>query len=200
MGVYMDNSLDDYNLNHRAIWPELYDSEFPAKYEIVNITKETEHEGAVEPLSFKYNDGGRLDAGFKTKSRDCVARSISIAARLPYIDVYKDLANGNFNQRATKKVGKRKNTASEGIFTNRKWFKDYMKSLGFVFRSTLELGSRKRVKLRAGSIPNGRLIVKTRRHYVAVIDGVIHDTYDPSHNGEQVVYGYWIKANESPSP
>jgi hypothetical protein len=26
-----------------------------------------------------------------------------------------------------------------------------------------------------------------------VIDGVIHDTFDPSRGGTRCVYGYWIK-------
>jgi hypothetical protein len=29
------------------------------------------------------------------------------------------------------------------------------------------------------------------RHAVAVIDGVIHDTYDCSRGGKRCVYGYW---------
>lgn len=35
--------------------------------------------------------------------------------------------------------------------------------------------------------------MKTRKHHVAVLDGVIHDTYDSSCNGERTVYGYWYK-------
>jgi hypothetical protein len=31
------------------------------------------------------------------------------------------------------------------------------------------------------------------KHYCAVIDGVIHDTSDPSRDGTRCVYGYWIK-------
>ena len=40
----------------------------------------------------------------------------------------------------------------------------------------------------------GRLIVAVSRHYCAVIDGVIHDLYDPSRNGTRCVYGYWKQA------
>ena len=29
------------------------------------------------------------------------------------------------------------------------------------------------------------------RHMCAVIDGVIHDTYDPSRDGTRAVYGYY---------
>lgn len=30
-----------------------------------------------------------------------------------------------------------------------------------------------------GELPSGRLVVSVSKHYTAVIDGVIHDTYDP---------------------
>lgn len=33
-------------------------------------------------MSITYHDGGRAAAGFKGKARDCVARSIAIAAEL----------------------------------------------------------------------------------------------------------------------
>ena len=35
-------------------------------------------------MAFIYNDGGRLEAGFKGKANDCVARSIAIATGVTY--------------------------------------------------------------------------------------------------------------------
>lgn len=32
------------------------------------------------------------------------------------------------------------------------------------------------------------------RHYAAVIDGELHDTYDSTRDGDCCVYGYFIKA------
>ena len=39
----------------------------------------------------------------------------------------------------------------------------------------------------------GRIIVRLSKHYTCLIDGIIHDTHDPSRNGTRCVYGYWIK-------
>ncbi len=39
----------------------------------------------------------------------------------------------------------------------------------------------------------GRLIVSVSKHMTAVIDGVIHDTHNPSRDGTRCVYGYWTK-------
>ena len=41
---------------------------------------------------FIRDDGGRAAAGFKGSAGDCVARSIAIAAGLPYAEVYVALA------------------------------------------------------------------------------------------------------------
>jgi hypothetical protein len=53
------------------------------------------------------------------------------------------------------------------------------------------------VHLRDGELPSGRLVVSVSRHEVAVIDGVMHDTHDPSRDGTRCVYGYW-KEGEAP--
>ena len=36
-------------------------------------------------MNWVYDDGGRNAAGFRGKAGDCVARSIAIATRLPYV-------------------------------------------------------------------------------------------------------------------
>jgi hypothetical protein len=58
----------------------------------------------------------------------------------------------------------------------------------------MRIGSGCTVHLRADELPPGRLIVNVSRHTVAVIDGVIHDTYDPSRDGTRCVYGYFQAA------
>ena len=37
----------------------------------------------------------------------------------------------------------------------------------------------------------GRLVVSVSKHMVAVVDGVIIDTQDPSRGGTLCIYGYW---------
>lgn len=150
---------------------------------------------------FIYNDGGRDEAGYKGSAGDCVCRAISIVTQIPYSEVYEALSNGNAKQRITKKSmrsakNRRKagvKTASHGINTKRKWFADYMESLGFVWVPTMQIGQGCKVHLRADELPKGRLIVNVSKHFTAVIDGVIHDTYDCSREGTRCVYGYYYK-------
>jgi hypothetical protein len=57
----------------------------------------------------------------------------------------------------------------------------------------MQIGSGCRVHLRADELTPGRLVVQLSRHLTAVIDGVVHDTHDPSRNGTRCVYGYWSR-------
>ena len=173
---------------HQEVWPELYDPDFPDKYTIEKLDT-----APLSPLPFQFDDGGRSKAGFSANARDCVARSIAIASDLSYIEVYSALAQGNATQRASKRTPKRTRTASQGIFTQRKWFKDYMTSLGFVWQPTQRIGGANKTRLCKGALPNGKLVVSVSRHYTAVINGIIHDTFDCSRNGKRCVYGYWVK-------
>jgi hypothetical protein len=162
-------------------------------------------------MKFQYNDGGRAASGRKGSTGDCVVRSVAIASGRPYDEIYNRLAIGNATQITSAKdkriLARRPNgkksrmhktvTASHGINVNRKWFKDYMAMLGFKWVPTMEIGGGCKVHLRARELPAGRLIVRVSKHQVAVIDGVIHDTYDPSRDGTRCVYGYWIKGGNS---
>lgn len=55
----------------------------------------------------------------------------------------------------------------------------------------MKIGSGCKGHLRSEELPPGRLIVSVSKHVVAVIDGIIHDTHDPSRDGTRCVYGYW---------
>ena len=105
---------------------------------------------------FVYNDGGREAAGYKGTAGDCVCRSIAIAAQLPYQQVYDRLAEGNASQRKSTRTGKKSRSARNGINTTRKWFKDYMLELGFVWTPTMQIGSGCQVHLKAEELPSGR--------------------------------------------
>ena len=162
---------------------------------------------------FILNDGGRAAAGFRNKATagDCVARAIAIASGRPYREIYDALAHGNATQRSTKHSrglsGRR--TASNGIFTQRKWFKDYMRSLGFVWVPTMSIGSGCTVHLIASELPAGRLVCMLSKHATAMINGVVHDAFDPRrpmietrpgdpiehHIETRCVYGYWRLAD-----
>jgi hypothetical protein len=133
-----------------------------------------------------YDDGGREAAGFKGKAGDCVARAVAIATGKPYAEVYAVLSESAGNERKSK--GR---SARNGIHTKRKWFHDYMTALGFTWKATMGIGTGCKVHLRDGELPMGRLVVSVSRHMVAVIDGVMRDTFDASRDGTRCVYGYY---------
>ncbi len=140
-------------------------------------------------MHYIYNDGGRAAAGYKGSCGDCVTRAVAIATGLPYDQVYRALADGQGEQRKS-----RGRTARNGVNTKRKWFKDYMATLGWVWTPTMGIGTGCKVHLRDGELPMGRLIVAVSRHYTAVIDGVIQDAFDCSREGRRCVYGFWRQA------
>jgi hypothetical protein len=129
-------------------------------------------------IGFKYDDGGRANAGYKGKTGDCVTRAIAIASGKGYKEVY-DLINNV----ASKPV------ARSGV--PKKVVAQVMKDLGFKWTATMKIGSGCKVHLKADELPTGRVVCRTSRHLVAVIDGVVHDTYDCTRDGSRCVYGYW---------
>jgi hypothetical protein len=147
-------------------------------------------------VKFVYDDGGRAAAGYIGKAGDCVCRAVAIASGKGYAVVYAELATGTGAQRASRHGGKRQASARNGINTKRKWFQDYMAGLGFAWVPTMQIGSGCTVHLRAEELPPGRLVVNVSKHYVAVIDGVVHDTYDPARNGGRCVYGSYTNTKQ----
>jgi hypothetical protein len=62
----------------------------------------------------------------------------------------------------------------------------------------MKIGTGCKVHLKDGEIPSyGRLVLSLSKHYSCVIDGVIHDTHDPSRDGDRCVYGYWEYKSQS---
>ena len=91
------------------------------------------------------NDGGREQAGFKGGAGDCVVRSIAIAAKLPYMQVYEDLrvANANYaelrNDRLAKRINNKGSSPRNG--NHRNVFHDYIVALGFEWVPTMKVGT-----------------------------------------------------------
>ena len=142
------------------------------------------------PEHWIHNDGGRAEAGFRGQTGDCVCRSIAIATQLPYQQVYDDLNALGRSERITKH---RKKCSRSGARTgvHKPTIQRYMSRLGWRWTPTMHIGSGCRVHLRADELPAGRLVVVVSRHQVAVVDGIIHDTHDPTRDGTRCVYGYW---------
>lgn len=158
-------------------------------------------------MEYRYNDGGRADAGFKGTCGDCGTRAIAIATGLPYKDVYYGLAElvkASNSKKIVKRRAVRGNTVRNG--TPMEIAKQFMANLGWQWIPTMSFGSGCKVHLSADELPNGNLVVRLSKHLCAVIDGVINDIYDPNDRGvatdafgndittDRCVYGYWRKS------
>lgn len=139
-------------------------------------------------MKFQFNDGGREAAGYQGKTSDCVTRAIAIATGKPYQEVY-DAINERATSERPNKRGK-KSGARTGVF--RKTYQKYLEELGFKWTPVMKIGSGCKMHLKAGEFPSdGIYIASLSRHLCAVIDGVIHDTHDPTRGGTRCVYGYY---------
>lgn len=137
-----------------------------------------------------YDDGGRSEAGYVGRTGDCVVRSIAIVTGRAYQEVYDALnAMGACERTGKRKRGK--SNARTGVY--RSTIRKYMNEIGWDWVPTMHIGSGCKVHLRENELPSGRLLVSVSKHMTAVIDGVIHDTHDPSRNGTRCVYGYFVK-------
>ena len=151
-----------------------------------------EKKGSVD-MKWIFDDGGRAEAGFKGETGDCVCRAIAIAAERPYKEVY-DLIN---EYAKSERKGKRKkdiSSARGGVY--RQTTKKVMEHYGFRWVPTMTIGSGCKVHMDEKELPQGRIVCKVSKHCVAVIDGVVHDTYDCTRDGERCVYGYYVKGDK----
>ena len=130
--------------------------------------------------NYTHDDGGREVAGLKGKSGDCGVRAMAIACEIPYVEARsrcKDAA----------KAGKMRSKAiARGMY--REDMTAALSELGWEWRAAPKFeGS----KARYSDMPEGRVIARMSKHYAAVIDGTIHDTFDST---RKMIYGYWIKS------
>ena len=145
---------------------------------------------------YVYDDGG---AGRSNHGGGCVPRAIAIATGRPYRKVYKSLAA------ATRRYVQRwpRSHIAGWVRRSRHGFDPdhgvyprihdpYLASLGWQYTPTKD----QKVRLRADELPPGRLIVQVHRHLVAVIDGVIHDTYDSGQKGRRPVRGFYTRVTQ----
>lgn len=149
--------------------------------------------------NFIFNDGGRMNAGYKGQTGDCVTISIAIVTEKSYQEVYDAMNALSKNE----KLGYRKeksmygtkyvkvSAARTGVV--KKVYDKYLKDLGYTWKATMGIGTGCKVHLLKDELPAGRIIAKLSGHLVAVVDGVVNDTYDCSREGKRCVYGYYYK-------
>jgi hypothetical protein len=138
-------------------------------------------------IDYTYDDGGRAAAGYKGHTGDCITRAFAIAAQRDYQEVY-DLVI-ELAKAERPRGNKKRSHPRTGV-----WKQTQHKLatlLGATWTPTMSIGSGTTVHLHADELPGGRIVASVTRHAVAVIDGVAHDTYDPSREGTRAVYGIW---------
>lgn len=139
---------------------------------------------ADRAIQWIVTDGGRADSGYRGSADDCVVRAIAIADGRSYQQVYDEMAV--LMKRKTKKV-----SARDGVPTL--VWEAYLRGLGYRRVDTFAPGKPK-MKMRAEDMPAGATIIcHMRGHLAAVVDQVLHDTYDCSEGGDRRVLAYWIK-------
>jgi hypothetical protein len=145
-------------------------------------------------MKFVFNDGGRAVAGYKGKAGDCCVRAFAIATGRSYQEVY-DLVNklsGKERQGSRKRgmsnarTGVHKATAHKVAYELNRFVR---------WVPCMAIGSGAKVHTREDELPKGRIVVSLSKHYAAVIDGVLHDTYEDNRGGTRCVYGYWDFTN-----
>lgn len=134
-------------------------------------------------MRIRFDDGGRSKYFAASGVGDCVTRAIAIATGKDYKEVYNAI---------TRIVGY---TPRNGV--RKSDTKKVMKHFGGVWHSCMSIGTGCTTHLEDGEIPmEGAIVCQLSKHVVAVLDGVIHDTYDASRNGNRCVYGYWSFSNK----
>ena len=148
-----------------------------------------------EAEHFKFNQGG-WTRGYKHRG-DCGPRAVAIITEQPYQVVYDELQRRQEEWRL-KSNSKRamitkphRNKVHFGTFMF--VVKEYLLDLGWKWKPTMGIGTGCKVHLKASELPKGRILCRLSRHFVAVIDGVINDTYNPSRDRTRCVYGYFYK-------
>ncbi len=131
-------------------------------------------------LPWRYDDGGRADAGFTgVAPGDCVTRAIALVTGEAYRAVYDQI-----NRTAGKAV------ARTGV--PNKVTRSVIAHYGGLWTPLMGIGTGCTMRLAAGEFPaTGRYIAKVSKHVCAVIDGVVVDTHDPTREGTRCVYGFW---------
>lgn len=140
-------------------------------------------------LDYRYDDGGRMAAGFKGQTGDCGTRAYAIASDRPYKEVYDEMIQ---YFRENEKASRRRRGSSHprtGIHSTT--MRSFLKEKGWVWTPTMHIGQGCQVHMRRDEVPmEGPVILTVSKHFVTLIDGVIHDIYDPSRGGNRCVYGY----------
>lgn len=133
-------------------------------------------------MKWIFNDGGREAAihdghgdtiGFLKQMGDCATRAIAIATGIPI---------------AREKYERRRKQPNHGIYNG--LIQRYMTELGWKRTLCQQFGREN--KMQFGDLPQkGRLVVVTTRHCCALINGVLHDTWNCA-TKPYIIHSFWM--------
>jgi hypothetical protein len=129
-------------------------------------------------MEFIWNDGGRASSGFVGTTGDCVVRSISIATGMAYRSVYDQIGEASLR---SPRNGVDLDCANNYLAANG-WTKTDGRHLPFDSQH----------------LPKGIVIADLAKangrscHFCAVIDHVIHDTWNPADDTCYFIQSLWI--------
>jgi hypothetical protein len=127
-------------------------------------------------MKFVFNDGGKAATGHR-EVNDCACRAIAIATGHPYHEIW-DMFKTLLEAESV-----RPRSGVNEIVQHK-----VMESLGWTWVEA------RKAYLVEHDLPSGRLVVCIRGHSLAVIDRVIHDTFNPSFEKTGMlppIYGYY---------
>lgn len=156
-------------------------------------------------LPYNRTDGGRQDAitdgeiDSRINKGDCVTRAIAIATNTPYAEVYEDI---KYLCETEKPVFDRKmSDPNNGVYPEL-----YMPYIEQYFNVTAKAYDEEHLDkphrhVSSEDFGTGTFIVQIHRHLLAIIDGVIHDSWDSNnkgwrtkrnqHDGQNCVIRWW---------
>lgn len=143
-----------------------------------------------------FDDGGRAAAGYKGTTGDCACRAVAITSGLPYQEVYDRMIEMSKRERK----GKRKRGVSHprtGVY-RALMHRLLVDEFGWTWTPLMGIGTGCTHHLVAEELPKtGRHVLSLSKHYAALVDGKVRDTYVDDRGGTRCVYGYWTAPNIS---
>ena len=141
----------------------------------------------MKQLKVNITDGGRSKY-FRGSAGDCVTRAVALVTGRDYKEVYNEIRH---------LIGY---TPRDGV--KKKDTQKIMKHFGGSWNPCMGVGTGCRIHLSGEYSDEGyesihelpmhsSIVCNLSGHVCAVINGVIHDTFDPSRGGTRCVYGFW---------
>lgn len=128
-------------------------------------------------VKFHWNDGGRAASGFVGLTGDCATRTLAIVTGRPYRDVYQDLWE------------RQGQTPRRGIYGD------------VLDRFLSDLGWERITVDPSVELPGGIAVLRFTDHVSALVEGVVHDTWNPLEDPKvQLLHGWTHPGSESDTP